>query len=68
MASDNIWLGDSYFETSSSVGLSQGGDVTINLVYQANDYNDANQYIGAPEFPELKISTRPAPFGAWTQR
>jgi len=70
MASDNVWsnTGDVIFETVAPCGQTSGGDVTINITYQANDYNDSNIPIGTPEFPSLKIFTKNSMVDSWTIR
>ena len=70
MASDNIWSvsGGTEFYTSSACGSTLGGDVTINITFQANDYSDPNLYIGFPDFPTLKILTKSSNGGVWVER
>ena len=70
MASDNVWssTGDVEFETVAACGQTLGGDVTITITYQANDYNDPNIPIGNPEFSSLKIYTKNSIADSWTIR
>ncbi len=70
MASENVWsnTGDVEFETLAHCGQTLGGDVTISITYQANDYNDSNIPIGPPEFPSLKIYTKNSIADSWTIR
>ena len=64
-----VKFGDVYFETSSTVDYQTDGDVTINLIYNACDYYDANTPIGSPALgPSIKISSKPTPFAPWTER